>query len=149
MPKNDNVVQLHDYITVTFSPKVSKLIRAEMERQVREGWRQDTIEEIVEYAVTFHCKAMATKIIDVMRGKPERRNSMPTGKLAWFNGEMGYGFIQCDDGGRDVFLHADIVNQADIARLDRGEVLHFEMEVDGTGRRRATSIWRIMDGVAA
>jgi hypothetical protein len=62
---SDNVVQLHDCVTVTFSPAVSKLIRAEMERQIREGWRRQTAEEVVEDAVTFHCEALATNWIEV------------------------------------------------------------------------------------
>ena len=59
--KTDNV-QLHERITVTFSPKVSNLIRAEMERQIREGWHRKTAQEIAEEAVTFHCEALGIKI---------------------------------------------------------------------------------------
>jgi hypothetical protein len=62
MSNDDNVAQLHDCITVTCSPKVSKLIRAEVEQQIREGWRQKTVDEIAEEALTFHRKALATKI---------------------------------------------------------------------------------------
>jgi cold shock protein len=74
---------------------------------------------------------------------------MPTGKLLWFRDDKGYGFIQCDDGGRDVFLHGAVKDKAGIDRLDKNEVLSFEMEADGTGSRRATSIRRIMSGAAA
>jgi hypothetical protein len=67
--QSDNIVQLHDRITVTFSPEVSKLIRIEIERQRRE--RPDRIqmpEEIAEECVQFHCEAMATDWIEVGRG---------------------------------------------------------------------------------
>jgi hypothetical protein len=56
-----NVVQLHDRITVTFSPALSKLIRAEMERQIRKHGSSETEGEIVASAVRWHCEAMATE----------------------------------------------------------------------------------------
>jgi Thiamine pyrophosphate enzyme, N-terminal TPP binding domain len=55
-----NVVQLNDRITVTFSLALSKLIRAEIERQKRKG-RSETAGEIVASAVRWHCEAMATE----------------------------------------------------------------------------------------
>jgi hypothetical protein len=54
-----NVVQLQDRITVTFSPALSKLIKAEMARQIRKHGRSETAEEIVASAVRWHCEAMA------------------------------------------------------------------------------------------
>jgi pyruvate/2-oxoglutarate dehydrogenase complex dihydrolipoamide dehydrogenase (E3) component len=54
-----NVVKLHDRITVTFSPSMSKLIKAEMARQIRKHGRSETVEEIVASAVRWHCEAMA------------------------------------------------------------------------------------------
>jgi hypothetical protein len=64
---NDKVIQLHDRITVTFSPKVSRLIREEQERQIGEGRRRQTIEEIVEDAVTHHCEALAIEWIPIRK----------------------------------------------------------------------------------
>jgi hypothetical protein len=63
--KPDNVVELHERITVTvtFSPEVSKLIRAEIQRQRRE-WphrRTQTPEEIAKEGARFVCEALATK----------------------------------------------------------------------------------------
>ena len=55
-------------LSITLSPKVTKLLRAEMERQAREGKRQQRPEEIVEEAVTFVCEANATRMLETANG---------------------------------------------------------------------------------
>jgi hypothetical protein len=57
--KLGNVVKLHERSTVTFSPVLSALIEAEMERQFRKLGRSETVEEIAKYAVRRYCEAMA------------------------------------------------------------------------------------------
>jgi hypothetical protein len=57
-----NVVELHERITVTFPPAVSKLIRAEIERQIREGVRVQTAQEIAEEGTRHVCEVMAMEI---------------------------------------------------------------------------------------
>ena len=62
---NDNVIELHDRITVTFSPEISKLIRAELEWQRREYPSlkvPETAEEFVSEQVKFWFEAMAIEI---------------------------------------------------------------------------------------
>jgi hypothetical protein len=67
-PPPDNVVQLHDRITVTFSREVSRLIRQEIERQRRERpHRIQTPLELAEEMVRSLCEAMATDWIEVRR----------------------------------------------------------------------------------
>ncbi len=56
-----NVVQLHNRLKITLSPTATRLIREEIERQIREGQPVQTVDEIVEDAVTDHCQTMATK----------------------------------------------------------------------------------------
>jgi hypothetical protein len=56
-----NVIHLHDRLKITLSPKATRLIREEIARQIREGQPVQTVGEIVEDAVTFHCEALATK----------------------------------------------------------------------------------------
>ena len=53
------IARLHDRITITLSAKVTRLVRAEIRRQEREGDVPQTAEEIVEEGTTFVCEAMA------------------------------------------------------------------------------------------
>lgn len=65
---NEKVVKL-ERISVSLSPKVSRLIRAEMERRSRKGARHQTVEEIAEQAIEFHCQALATRWIETADGR--------------------------------------------------------------------------------
>ena len=51
-----------------------------------------------------------------------------TGKVKWFNGKKGYGFIERDDKEKDVFVHASAVREAGLRFLNEGDVLTFEVE---------------------
>lgn len=53
------------------------------------------------------------------------------GKVKWFNGKKGYGFIERDDKEKDVFVHASAVREAGLRFLNEGDVLSFEVE-DGS-----------------
>jgi CspA family cold shock protein len=55
---------------------------------------------------------------------------MATGKVKWFNGTKGYGFIEPDDGGKDVFVHISAVERAGLSSLNEGAQVSFEIEVD-------------------
>ena len=48
---------------------------------------------------------------------------MPNGTVKWFNGQKGYGFIQPDDGGNDVFVHISAVERAGLQSLREGQKL--------------------------
>ena len=50
------------------------------------------------------------------------------GKVKWFNGKKGYGFIERDDKEKDVFVHASAVREAGLRFLNEGDVLSFEVE---------------------
>ncbi|CAN7223399.1 cold-shock protein [Phenylobacterium sp. LjRoot164] len=50
---------------------------------------------------------------------------MATGTVKWFNTTKGYGFIQPDDGGKDVFVHVSAVERAGLRGLDEGQKLEF------------------------
>ena len=55
---------------------------------------------------------------------------MPTGTVKWFNATKGFGFIQPDDGGPDVFVHISAVERAGLDRLAEGEKISFEIQKD-------------------
>lgn len=51
---------------------------------------------------------------------------MATGTVKWFNTTKGYGFIQPDDGGKDVFVHISAVERAGLRSLKEGQKLEFQ-----------------------
>ena len=55
---------------------------------------------------------------------------MATGTVKWFNSVKGYGFIQPDDGGQDVFVHISAVERAGLGQLNEGQKLSYEIERD-------------------
>ena len=55
---------------------------------------------------------------------------MTTGTVKWFNGTKGFGFIQPDDGGNDVFVHISAVERAGMSSLNEGQKVSFEAKVD-------------------
>jgi cold shock protein len=56
--------------------------------------------------------------------------NMQSGTVKWFNGQKGFGFIQPDDGGNDVFVHISAVERAGLGSLNEGQKLSFELERD-------------------
>jgi CspA family cold shock protein len=63
---------------------------------------------------------------------------MATGKVKWFNTQKGFGFIQPDDGGKDVFVHISAVQRAGLTGLNEGEAISYELQTDRrTGRQSA------------
>ena len=52
---------------------------------------------------------------------------MPTGTVKWFNVQKGYGFIQPEGGGKDVFVHITAVQAAGLNALDEGQKVTFEV----------------------
>jgi cold shock protein len=61
---------------------------------------------------------------------------MPKGTVKWFNPTKGYGFIQPQGGGKDVFVHISAVEQAGLASLNEGQVIEYE-EVADRGKTSA------------
>ena len=52
---------------------------------------------------------------------------MTHGIVKWFNGQKGYGFIQSDDGGKDVFVHISAVERAGMTNLNEGQKVSFDV----------------------
>ncbi len=55
---------------------------------------------------------------------------MASGTVKWFNGQKGYGFIQPDDGGKDVFVHISAVERAGLGGLNEGQKVKYDVQVD-------------------
>ena len=55
---------------------------------------------------------------------------MATGTVKWFNATKGFGFIQPDDGGPDVFVHISAVERAGLGSINEGQKLSYELERD-------------------
>lgn len=59
-----------------------------------------------------------------------RDDQMAIGTVKWFNGQKGFGFIQPEDGGADVFVHISAVERAGLGSLNEGQKVAFELERD-------------------
>ena len=55
---------------------------------------------------------------------------MPNGTVKWFNPTKGFGFIQPDSGGADIFVHISAVERAGLSSLDEGQKVSFDEERD-------------------
>jgi cold shock protein len=70
-----------------------------------------------------------------------RNAQMTTGTVKWFNPNRGYGFIQPDDGGKDVFVHITAVEQSGLRNLHEGQKVAFEVVADKrTGKSAAGNL---------
>ena len=65
---------------------------------------------------------------------------MPVGTVKWFNPTKGYGFIQPDSGGKDVFVHISAVQRAGMESLDEGQKVEFQVVPGRDGRTSADNI---------
>lgn len=66
---------------------------------------------------------------------------MATGTVKWFNPTKGFGFIQPDDGGADVFVHISAVERSNLGSLNEGQKLSYELEKDQrSGKMSAGSL---------
>jgi CspA family cold shock protein len=66
---------------------------------------------------------------------------MLTGTVKWYNETKGYGFIQPDNGGKDVFVHATALERAGLRGLHEGQKVSFEMQADRrTGKESAVNL---------
>jgi cold shock protein len=60
---------------------------------------------------------------------------MTTGTVKWFNTQKGFGFIQPDDGGKDVFVHISAVERAGMSSLNEGQKVSFDLVEDRRTRK--------------
>lgn len=65
---------------------------------------------------------------------------MATGKVKWFNGQKGYGFIAPDDGSKDIFVHASALEAAGLRSLADGQAVSYDATDGRDGKISATNL---------
>ena len=65
---------------------------------------------------------------------------MANGTVKWFNSTKGFGFIQPEEGSKDVFLHISAVERAGISQIDDGQKVTFDIETGRDGRESASNL---------
>jgi CspA family cold shock protein len=65
---------------------------------------------------------------------------MSTGTVKWFNSQKGYGFIQPDDGSKDVFVHISAVERSGIGNLNEGQKLSYDVQKGQQGKFSAENL---------
>src|SRR4030095_11029938 len=73
---------------------------------------------------------LISRLVRGARKLPPKDSVMTTGTVKWFNSPKGFGFIQPDNGGADVFVHISAVERAGMGTLNEGQKLGFELERD-------------------
>jgi CspA family cold shock protein len=68
---------------------------------------------------------------------------MAIGTVKWFNPQKGYGFIQPEDGSKDVFVHISAVERSGIGNLREGQRLSFDIERGQQGRVSAVNLRQV------
>jgi cold shock protein len=77
----------------------------------------------------------------VEHSNTQESHDMAIGTVKWFNTTKGFGFIQPDEGGKDVFVHVSAVERSDLRSLAEGQKVSFEVERDRkTGRESAVDL---------
>ena len=72
---------------------------------------------------------------------------MATGKVKWFNDQKGFGFIQPENGGQDIFVHHSVIEGQGFRTLQDGEAVEYEAE-EGPKGTKATRVKRSADADA-
>lgn len=65
---------------------------------------------------------------------------MSIGTVKWFNATKGFGFIQLDDGSKDVFVHITAVERSGLGRLNEGDRVSFDLERGQQGKVSAGNL---------
>ena len=76
--------------------------------------------------IELHWNRAFARVSAFARGE----ETMATGTVKWFNGQKGFGFIQPNDGGNDVFVHISAVERAGLPGLAEGQRVNFEIATD-------------------
>jgi CspA family cold shock protein len=75
----------------------------------------------------------------LLRLRFQQETSMASGTVKWFNPTKGYGFIQPQGGGKDVFVHISAVERAGLTSLNEGQTVQYEIE-SSRGKESAVNL---------
>jgi cold shock protein len=79
---------------------------------------------------SVRCGLILYPTLDKLSFPTEGKRRMATGTVKWFNSTKGFGFIQPDSGGADVFVHISAVERAGLRGLNDGQKISYEMVQD-------------------
>jgi len=68
---------------------------------------------------------------------------MATGTVKWFNATKGFGFIQPDNGGQDIFVHISAVERAGLSSLNEGQKISYEAKTDAARGKTSAENLRV------
>jgi cold shock protein len=88
----------------------------------------DLLEDI--RAVLDTLRILRLRFLLTWAGFNRGKSFVATGTVKWFNDQKGYGFIQPDNGGKDVFVHISAVERAGLRGLAEGQKISYEVEAD-------------------
>jgi CspA family cold shock protein len=82
-----------------------------------------------------------TRVVGIAhrRGADDGGDQVATGTVKWFNASKGFGFIQPDGGGKDVFVHISAVERAGLSGLNEGQKVTYEV-VANRGKESAENL---------
>ena len=69
-----------------------------------------------------------------------KERTMASGTVKWFNAQKGYGFIQPESGGPDVFVHISAVERAGLTQLNENQKVTYELERGQQGKTSAVNL---------
>jgi cold shock protein len=78
-------------------------------------------------------------VVELITNICNRKNNMATGTVKWFNPAKGFGFIEPENGGNDVFVHISAVEQSGLTTLDEGQKIEFEVQEE-RGKQSACNL---------
>jgi CspA family cold shock protein len=70
---------------------------------------------------------------------------MPTGKVKWFNESKGWGFIEPDEGGDDIFVHYSAITGEGFKTLKEGQQVEYELQDGKNGKQQAVNVQRVSE----
>ncbi len=76
----------------------------------------------------------------VYQARDYTEKTMGEGTVKWFNAQKGYGFIQPEDGSKDVFVHVSAVERSDLGSLYEGQKVSFEVQRGQQGKSSAVNL---------